>query len=267
MTETTSTPAETEQRAYDDTGGARGVLAIRDDQFARAPAYIPQQEEWAGLKEMARSMSVTEFVPKEMRGRPFAVLGALLTGRDLGLPPMMALRRIYVVNGRPSLEGAVKVALVRQRGHKVTVVPGEWDNEHCTVRGWRKGDSPDEVMEVTYTIDDAKQAGDYDKQGDTYKKRPRQMLYWRAAGLLCDTYFPDVTLGIPDPEEAAGMEPEVLEARFVEADRRGELPAVPPTEEEQAAREVERAAESEERLKAAMVTPPPPPPRRGGRSP
>lgn len=261
MSDTTATltPAQQEVRAYEDTSQ---VLAIREEQFAAAPSYIPQAGEWAALKEMARSLCVTEFVPKEMRGRPFAVLGAMLTARDLRLPIMLATRRIFVVNGRPSLETAVKVALVRNRGHKVRVL--DWTSERCTVSGWRRGDPIDEVMEVTYTIDDAKVAGDYDKPGDTYKKRPRQMLYARAAGLLCDTYFSDITLGMPDPDDAVELPSEVIEGSLAERDRRGDLPVMyePPTAAEQAARDREREEESRRRL-AEASTPPPAPRTRG----
>ena len=257
MTSETMTPAQAEQRDY---AGTSGLLAIREQEFRGAPAYIPQESEWAGLKEMARSLCITEFVPKDMRGKPFAVLGALLMGRDLGLPPTMALRRIYVVNGRPALETAVKVALVRRAGHRIRVV--EWDTEHCTVEGWRKGDPGDELMQVTYAIADAKLAGDYDKPGDMYKKRPRQMVYNRAAGLLCDTYFPDVTLGLPDPEEAATLPGEVIDAQWTAMDRAGQLPSMPTdtplTDEERAAVDERRQKEAAERLAAF---PPPTPPR------
>lgn len=259
-TSETMTPAQVEQRALQ----AAPAVAVREGEFALAPAGMyPDAGEWAALKEMARALCITEFVPKDMRGRPYAVLGALLTGRDLGVPATAALRNIPVINGRPSLMTALKVALVRSKGHKVTVV--EWTSESCTVRGWRKGDDLDEAQEVTYTIEDAKVAGDYEK-GDTYKKRPRQMLYARAAGLLCDTYFTDVTLGLPDPDEVADMAPEVIEGRFVEADRRGQLPELPPevpvTNEEHAAAEERRAEEAEARLAAS---PPPQPPRRTAR--
>ena len=266
MTTEPLTPAQQEQRDYE---RGQTVLAIRDEEFRRAPAYIPQEGEWGALKEFARSLCITEFVPKEMRGRPFAVLGALLMGRELGVPPMSALRRIPVINGRPSMETAVKVALVRQKGHRVRVI--EWDAEHCTVEGWRKGDPADELMQVTYTMDDARAAGDYNKPGanngpGVYKTRPRQMMYARAAGLLCDTYFSDVTLGIPDVEEAAALPAEVIEGRLAEMDRRGELPEMPTdtalTDEERAQVEEKRQEEAKERLAG---TPPPPPPRTRGR--
>ena len=74
---------------------------------------------------LAERVSKTEFVPKELRGRPEAVLAALMSGAERGLGPMESLRLLHVIEGRPSLSAEGMRALVLSHGHDIELLHEE----------------------------------------------------------------------------------------------------------------------------------------------
>jgi hypothetical protein len=161
----------------------------------------------ATFGQLAGQIAKTEFVPKGLRGRPEAVLSAMLYGRELGLEPMTSLRLIQVVDGNVGLSAEGMRAVVAAHGHRIWVA--ERTETSVTVCGQRAG-HPD-VETVTWTLADAEQAGLAKK--DVWQKYPRAMLLARATSELCRSHFPDVIGGLSyTPEElesidAASWEP------------------------------------------------------------
>lgn len=163
--------------------------------------YEPQEGQLAGdvdswvdvlapVGDLAAKIAGTDFVPKDFRGKPAAVAGAILFGRELGLPPMTTLKNTYVVHGTPDLSAEAQRALVLAAGHEIEFE--EVTATRCKMRGRRAGS---EVWtQAQYTMDEAKQSGDFTKNGN-YKTRPQEMLIARCTSRLCSMIFPDVTGG------------------------------------------------------------------------
>ena len=145
----------------------------------------------AQVGDLAGKLAGTSFVPNTMRNKAPEVAASILTGREVGLPPMASLREVYVVNGRPRLSAKALRALVLSHGHTLEVT--ELTDELCTVRGARR-ERPDSFTEVSFSLRDAQRAGIASK--DVWKQYPRQMLAARATSLLCDLLFPDATGGL-----------------------------------------------------------------------
>lgn len=182
------------------------------------------------LWKTAAHISRSSFAPKEMRGKQDEVYAALLTGMELGLGPMAAMRHISIIDGKPSLSAAMQLALLRRAGHRIEVV--ESTAERCAI----VGSGPDLMrLEVEYTIEEAKQAGLLGKTN--WKNYPKDMLWARCASRYARRADAGATLGLYSPadwdtrdtvvltpEEYAQVtvekpEPEILEA--------GELPLKP----------------------------------------
>jgi hypothetical protein len=151
---------EAEPDAPDDGEGALEGDAGSDGEGGSSLAVRPA----AALVDLAtapvtwrtlEALSRTEFVPKGLRDRPAAVLGAVLLGRDHGLGPVEALRLVDVVDGRPSLSSELLMRLYRGAGHRVEIERA--DTEAVELVGTR-GDNGDTVT-VTYTLTDAERAG------------------------------------------------------------------------------------------------------------
>lgn len=145
--------------------------------------------------ELATAIAKTEFVPKELRNRPEAVMACVLAGHEIGIGPMQALAKIHIIEGKPGLAAELMRALVLAAGHDL------WFEEKSATKvvacGQRQGS--DRVTKVTWTMDDAQRAGLAGKQN--YRKIPRQMLTARATAELARDVFPDVIGGMYAVEE------------------------------------------------------------------
>ena len=154
----------------------------------------PEVDSWvhilAPVGDLAAKIAGTDFVPAAFKGKPAAVAGAILFGRELGLPPMTTLKNTYVVHGTPDLSAEAQRALVLAAGHEIEFE--EVTATRCKMRGRRVGS---EVWtQAQYTMDEAKQSGDFSKNAN-YKSRPQEMLIARCTSRLCSMTFPDVTGG------------------------------------------------------------------------
>jgi hypothetical protein len=87
--------------------------------LATAP-NIPSLRE---LKWMSEALKTSIVLPKGLRegGAP-AILSVMLAGRELGVPPMLAMRMIDMINGVPAVRSELKLALAKARGHDIRPV-------------------------------------------------------------------------------------------------------------------------------------------------
>lgn len=140
--------------------------------------------------KLATQIAGTDFAPKSLRGRPEAVMAALLMGREIGLGPMSALAHIHIIEGRPSIDALTLRGLVLSAGHEMWVQ--ESTPQSATVCGRRRGS--EHVQTVTWTMKDAQNAGLASK--DNWRKYPRQMLVSRASAEVARLVAPDALGGV-----------------------------------------------------------------------
>lgn len=151
--------------------------------------------EWAQAArqahQIAESLARTSFVPRSLQGRPGDITAAILTGQELGMPPMAALRSLDIIQGTPALRAHAMRALVQRAGHQIQVV--ESTPELCRMRGRRKGD--EEWQTVVWSIERAQQLGLTSK--DQWRKQPQAMLIARATSEICRLIASDVLFAVP----------------------------------------------------------------------
>lgn len=162
-------------------------------------AIVPQSIE--EVYRVAKCISESGLAPNGMR-TPEQVTVAILTGLELGLPPMFAIQKIAVINGRPSIWGDAVPALLWARGFRIR----EWhDGEgdkltaHCEVTR-----PTGEVIARSFGVAQAKKAGLWAKSGP-WSQYPDRMLQMRARGLACRDGAPDVLSGLYLAEETQEM--------------------------------------------------------------
>jgi hypothetical protein len=141
--------------------------------------------------QLADKLAATEFVPAALRNRPAAIAAAILTGHEIGLPPMASLALIHVIEGKPGLYAAGQRSLILAHGHRIWIE--EMTITRATVCGQRRGE--ERILTVTWTIEDARRAQLAGKQN--WQKYPRNMLVARATGDCARGAFMDVLAGIP----------------------------------------------------------------------
>lgn len=174
----TTTPAESQQMA----------LERRAEQ---PPAPVAKQESYADLMVLAKELVGTGFLPVAIK-TPAQAVAVILTGRELGLPPMQALRSICIIQGKPELAADLQLSLFKRSGGQA-----KWLQQTSTeAELFLKHPNGDEFTQL-FTMDDARRAGL--AGGVNWQKYPQAMLRSRAitAGLkslgfepLCGCYAP-----------------------------------------------------------------------------
>lgn len=188
-------------------------------------------EEAEAAAGIARALAGTAFIPDSLKvfdpkqgfdldATVAQVTAALLTGQELGMPPMASLRSIDVIppgSGSPALRAAAQRALLQQHGHDIWVA--ETTDTRAIVRGVRAG--TDVIQESVWTIDRASklQLRSFNDPKGQWKRQPASMLVARATGECARWIASDVLLGLPlaeeleyDPsEDGAGAQPVPIE--------------------------------------------------------
>ncbi|MFE5958953.1 hypothetical protein [Streptomyces rubiginosohelvolus] len=172
-------------------------IATRDNEQAVAVATPQPTNELMNWVESARqanlvaqSLAGTSFAGA-YRGKPDEITAAILTGQELGLQPMTALKSIDVIQGQPALRAHAMRAIVQRQGHDIELV--ESDDTHCIMRGRRKG--AENWQTVAWDIPRVQRMGLLGK--DQWKKQPKTMLVARATGELCRLIASDALHGLP----------------------------------------------------------------------
>ena len=161
------------------------------------------------LVELSEKITASGLVPDSVK-KPEDALVIMMTGAELGLTTMQALRTIHVVKGRPILSADLMLSLVRQHHLCERFERTEWTDQACeyeTKRADQKKAKP-----FRFTMEDARRAGLTNR--NVWKKHPKQMLRASALRTLARAEYPEVLSGVYTPDEA----PEIRagEAQIVE---------------------------------------------------
>jgi hypothetical protein len=170
----------------------------------------------------------------------------ILAGRELGLPPLMSMTKIYIVKGQVAISATAMAALIKQSGvydYRIA----ELTNERCTVIFFERGQ---EVFRSTFTIEDAKRAGV--AGGDSWQKYPRNMLFARALSNGARFVCPHLLAGVYVPDELT----ENVSVHELEAPAVPEAPAAaaePKPEPQQPAAKAQLSVATPEQEKALRL--------------
>jgi len=205
------------------------TVATLDTHTGELTAFIPAPtsqvvayaQRLVSAKTIAEALCGTALAPKQYRGDAASGTAAILYGDEVGMSPLQSLQNIYVVHGTPGLSARAMVALVISRGHRV------WTKVDTPTRvvvcGQRAGS--DVVEESDWTIDRAKRAGYYEQNKSSYEGKPQEMLYARAASVICRKVAPDALLGMSysaeELRDAPSIPGEVVSNRRTAADYTG----------------------------------------------
>lgn len=161
-----------------------------------APATLDEAMKFSEM------LAKSSMVPRQYQGKAEDVLVACQWGREIGLAPMQALQNIAVINGKPSVYGDAAMALVQASPVCEDIeeyIEGEGTpNPVAVCIAHRKGRKP---VKATFSVEDAKRAGLWGKQGP-WQAYPKRMMQMRARGFALRDAFPDVLKGLITAEEA-----------------------------------------------------------------
>lgn len=147
-------------------------------------------------KALSKDLAASALMPVALRKKPEDVLAIVLTGAELGLAPMQAVRGIHIISGKVSLSADLMGALVKRSQVCEYLQLVESTDAIATYRTKRKGE-PGETT-ISFTIEQAKAAGLL--HGDNWKKYPAAMLRARCLAAICRAVYPDLCLGVYDSD-------------------------------------------------------------------
>jgi hypothetical protein len=163
------------------------------------PALVSSDDEIRRCWRLAEGLHASGMFKVGQASQAFA---KILIGRDIGISPTQALMTIDIVNGSIFMRGVLLAAHVR-KSPQYDYTISHHDDKKCVVMfssiskatgQWRE-DGPSE-----FTMEEAAKQGLTTK--DSWKKTPKNMLFWRAISNGVKFYCPDLLGGVPVYTEA-----------------------------------------------------------------
>jgi hypothetical protein len=160
----------------------------------------------ADLHMLGKTLLPTGFLPATIK-TPEQALAIMLKGQELGIPAMYALSNITVIQGKPTANAELMLALIYRDHGDDAIDVEETTNTACTISYKRRKATA--RRSYTYTIEDARKAG---LTSQTWQKYPAAMLRARCISAVARYAFPDTIAGMYTPEElGATVDPDTGE--------------------------------------------------------
>jgi hypothetical protein len=147
----------------------------------------------AGMLDLAGAFHQSGMFPN--LPSKFAALASVEAGRELGIPPIMALQTIYPIKGRLTIESKGMLALFKRDGGTCKIIKRTAEVAEIVLSKPGLGDPET----FTFTIQEATKAGLAGK--DNWKGYPADMLFARAVSRGIRSYDPGCILGMSSKEE------------------------------------------------------------------
>lgn len=202
---------------------------VRDEMAPgeKPAAIVPHT--FAEVVTMCEALARAEIAPNSLRGKVMDMAMVIMTGAEVGLPPMASLRLYTTWDGVPRLMAEGMRAIILQSPAIEYFEMGTCDDSHATWIAKRRG-RPEKS--VTWTVERAKKAGLWDKKNrdgspGVWQRYTQDMLNARASMQLARIIAPDVVAGMVALEEA--RDGDFIDAQSVEAKPVFVAPPVPGT--------------------------------------
>lgn len=197
---------------------ARTLAAIPPKAGGHIEAFVPRSIE--EIKWTVGLLIDAGLAPDSFKNDPKKITVAVLKGLEVGLPPLMAVSNIAVINGRASIWGDAALALVQSRNviermevEEIGTLPeadaetGRFPPDYgFSVKIWRKGQSAPYTGK--FTVGDAKRAKLWMNAGKApWMQHPKRMLKIRATAFPLRDGFADCLAGLSIREEVEDLPP------------------------------------------------------------
>jgi hypothetical protein len=150
-------------------------------------------------QRVAKMLSTSSLVPEHFRQNLGNCVIALNYADRIKADPFMVMQNMYVVHGKPGIEGKLVIALINQCGR---FEPLEFDENAQSCTAYAKEIKSGKVLKgPTVNMAMVKAEGWLDKTGSKWKTMPQIMFRYRAATFFARTYCPEVLLGMQTVEE------------------------------------------------------------------
>lgn len=159
------------------------------------------EQAWSVSNLLSRS----ELVPAHFRGKAENCFIAVDLAFRFKMNPFMVMQGMYVVQGKPGLEGKFIIALINKSGLFADPLDFDFSGTEGT-EGWTctasaKRSRTGKLCSLPFTYATAVAEGWVSKQGSKWKTMPHQMMCYRAATFFARLYCPEVIMGMQSEDE------------------------------------------------------------------
>lgn len=177
-----------------------------------------------GFAEMERAAKMLAqangIVPRAYQGNPAAVAAIIMTGFELGIAPMTAMRELHLIEGKVSLSATLMLTLARRAGIRT-----RWlvtDTTKATIGVIVPGQAE---QTLTFSAEDAKAAGLWGK--GNWSKHPAAMLRARATSAAVRAFCPEAIGGSVYESESGEITDGIPTSQIIDATPREPERAAP----------------------------------------
>lgn len=180
------------------TGAGRGRHSKMNDTKALV-VMPPNADEWAIIKEEAGILFKSGLLPNHIK-TPEQAIAIMLKGRELSVPAMTALAKIQVIQGTPSVQPELMLALVQRSGLMEDFRIVESNDRLATIsvkrvnQDWKQETFTFEQASKMKTKEDGKTIPLTEKYN--WRSMPKVMLLWRCWSAILRVVFGDVVSGL-----------------------------------------------------------------------
>ena len=179
-------------------------------------SIVPRDE--GSLKQLAKYAAKLIPVPPNTStdDHVLQVAAKIGFGLDVGIPPFVAAKELYIIKGALCMSSQLCMAQVRQSGlcERLSVnCSGEGDQLIATATGERSDTKETATVIVKFADIKARNLHKYTngKNKETWQNYPERMLEKKAAAALCRNLWPEVVLGLHTREEIIDGDAEVVD--------------------------------------------------------
>lgn len=224
------------EQKYNGSQASKDPREVRDLVPAKPiPPGFSGRSEFEGFQMAVTNAFKQRLLPESIETPEQAIVIAL-KGRELGLDPLYALSVIYLVHGKPSLEGEAMLGLVFKRYPDAKLEWVEQTHQKAVLKMARPGGN---FSTFEFTVEDAKRAKILEKinpdgtvsampnrsgkKNYVWEQYTKDMLMWRAVARAVRFLFPECIQGCLTPDELAPPEPvgivspREIDSQFVDA--------------------------------------------------
>lgn len=172
-----------------------------------SPSLVVQREviNFDRLMEMSTMLAKSTIVPVMYQNRPENIFISLDLASRMGVPMMMVMQNLYIINGKPSWSGQAMASMIRANPefkdvelHFVgTEGKDDW-GAYVTAINTKTGKL---LKGGTVTIGISRKEGWYQKSGSKWQTIPELMLSYRAYSWFGRVYCPELLMGLQSSEE------------------------------------------------------------------
>lgn len=195
---------------YQGSQASKDTREVKDLVPAKpVPPTFASRADYEGFQVPILNAFHAGLLPDTIKTEQAAIVVAL-KGRELGLEPMYALSTIYLVHGKPALEGEAMLGLVLRKYPQTPIRWVERTHQKAVLEMGRPGST--QLSQFTFTVEDALRAGMITKINpdgsvvaargkEVWAQYTRKMLSWRAVSEAITLLFPECIQGCLLPEE------------------------------------------------------------------